>query len=620
VKRIVLILMSCLFAVGCSADWARSTADRQVSRIVRDRERQTLGYAPQVDAEVTVSPVPPKSAYAKVPSTPKPPPTTSPIEPSEIELPYTPLGPKQLAPSGTELPGAQDFLDLANENAASEARLGPPPPVPQAIRLDLFGSLAYAVHHSRQYKSQMEDLYLAALDVTLQRHLFEPRPFARTGLHYAGAQEDAGYAAALTVANSAGIRQQLPYGGELVAQATADFVRAISGSAANGEPATVALSASIPLLRGAGLINLEPLINSERQIVYTIRSFEDFRRGFAVNVASQYFRLLSAQQSIVDRRGNLESLRGLTERTRAMYAAQRAKYIDVQRALQEQLQAENDLVVAQADYQSALDDFKLLVGMPVDESVQVMSQELQVNVPKYTSEQATNLAYRYRLDLKTAQDQIEDAQRGVRNARNGLLPDLTLTAQAQAGNSPDTPASHFNNNATNYSAAVDLDLPLDRVQERNALRRSLITLERAERSYDQLKDQVAADARNALRSVQSAEISLEIQRRGIDLARLRLENANELLRLGTLAGDNRDVVDAQQALLRAQDAYEQARANLQIQVLTFLRSTGSLRVDPSAGAIGSALDRQKPPLNDPQGAAVITDEPPPRPPTTVNVQ
>src|SRR5205823_3517991 len=138
-------------------------------------------------------------------------------------------------------------------------------------------------------------------------------------------------------------------------------------------------------------------------IIYTIRNFEDFRRNFTVNVYSQYFRLLAAQQAIVDRRNNLESLRGLTERTNALYAAQRANYIDVQRALQEQLQAENDLVNAQADYQSALDDFKLLLGMSVDEPLQVEPQELQVNVPRTTGEEATNLAYRYRLDLKTAE-------------------------------------------------------------------------------------------------------------------------------------------------------------------------------------------------------------------------
>jgi hypothetical protein len=71
----------------------------------------------------------------------------------------------------------------------------------------------------------MEDLYLTALDVTLQRSLFEPRPFARTGLHYTGGGRDVDYNAALTATNAVGVRQQLPYGGEVVAQATVDFVQ-----------------------------------------------------------------------------------------------------------------------------------------------------------------------------------------------------------------------------------------------------------------------------------------------------------------------------------------------------------------------------------------------------------
>ena len=133
-------------------------------------------------------------------------------------------------------------------------------------------------------------------------------------------------------------------------------------------------------------------------------------------------------------------------------------------------------------------------------------------------------------------------------------------------------------NATVYSAGVDLDLPIDRVAERNTYRSSLITLERSERAYNQLKDEVAADARDALRVVRSSEISLEIQRRG---HRTRPAPTGERKRAAALGKrDNRDVVDAQQALLRAQDAYEQAKATLQIQVLTFLRSTGILRVDP----------------------------------------
>ena len=96
-------------------------------------------------------------------------------------------------------------------------------------------------------------------------------------------------------------------------------------------------TASIPLLRNAGMVNLEPLISSEREMVYAVRTFELYRRNFVVNVATQYFNLLTEQQSIADNAANLLSLQGLTERTEAMSAAGRLSYIDVQRSLQQQL-------------------------------------------------------------------------------------------------------------------------------------------------------------------------------------------------------------------------------------------------------------------------------------------
>src|SRR5207249_10492183 len=110
-------------------------------------------------------------------------------------------------------------------------------------------------------------------------------------------------------------------GGEVPARALVNFVNAINGNVVDGEQASVAMSASIPLLRGAGMTNLEPLLQSEREVVYEVRGFENFRRQFVVNVASAYFRLLAQQQSITNRQYNVESLRQLTERTRAIYAA-----------------------------------------------------------------------------------------------------------------------------------------------------------------------------------------------------------------------------------------------------------------------------------------------------------
>jgi outer membrane protein TolC len=131
-------------------------------------------------------------------------------------------------------------------------------------------------------------------------------------------------------------------------------------------------------------------------------------------------------------------------------------------------------------------------------------------------------------------------------------------------------------------------VPIDRVAERNAFRSSLINFERARRNYEQLRDQTVSDVRQSVRSVRTAQSTLEIQRKAIEVARRQLDYANELLTQGQAQA--RDVTDALASLLQAQTSYDRARADLQIQVLTFLRDTGTLRVDPDSGALGQAID------------------------------
>src|SRR5205823_2246071 len=157
VTRLILLLILTFWLCGCSPDHYARQADLDVQRLIRDREKQTLEYAPQVE-------------------------------------------------------------------------LGPSLPREVMQRFDLFASLAYAVQHSRAYQDQMDDLYTTALAVTLQRHLFTPRPFANTSALYTGGQKKSNYKSALTVSNRVGVRQQLPYGGEVVASGLVQFVNAINGN------------------------------------------------------------------------------------------------------------------------------------------------------------------------------------------------------------------------------------------------------------------------------------------------------------------------------------------------------------------------------------------------------
>src|SRR5205814_9367330 len=184
--------------------------------------------------------------------------------------------------------------------------------------------------------------------------------------------------------------------------------------------------------------------------------------------------------------------------------------------------------------------------------------------------------------------QMDDAKRRIEVARNALLPNLDVNFDSSVGSPNDSPAKNLNSSTWQYSAGVNLDLPIDRVAERNAFRSSLISFERARRSLQQQRDQTVADVRQSARSVRTAQATLEIQRKAIDLARRQLDYANELLTQGQAQA--RDVTDALASLLSAQTSYDRARADLQIQVLSFLRDTGTLRVDPDSGALGQAID------------------------------
>ncbi|HQY87687.1 MAG TPA: TolC family protein, partial [Tepidisphaeraceae bacterium] len=97
-------------------------------------------------------------------------------------------------------------------------------------------------------------------------------------------------------------------------------------------------------------------------------------------------------------------------------------------------------------------------------------------------------------------------------------------------------------------------------------------------------------ARSAVRGIQAAQTTLDLQLRGIEIAQARLDFANESLNTSR-ATDSRDVVEAQNSLLQAQDRYESATANAQIAILQYLRDTGLLRLNPESGVLGMAMQR-----------------------------
>ncbi len=583
-----------LAITGCTPGVYEEWADRQVYPLIDDRSERTLGYEPEVNAESPEDLAVGGDARKFVPLTIIASDAPVPVELPTAELPAGEFGPPvpvrdEPATVGT----GDDATELARQFALEGLIYGPPSDSFDVPAFGLAEAIAFAAENNRDYRDEMEALYLAALDVTLQRHLFSPRPFATGSVAWSRGQESANFNTALRTVLRGGVRQQLPYGGEVTAQALVSFVDALDGTTDNAESAEVSLRAAVPLLRGAGFVNLEPLVRTERQLVYAVRDLEQFRRSLAVTVASRYFRLVNLRQSVRNNYINyLQNVR-LVEQTRSQFAAgfNNLSIIQVQRAVNALLRAEDSLNDAQTAYEDALDDFKVLLGMDVTEPLEIVPQDVEVAGPSDFENGLTEAeALTFRLDLQTARDRVDDAKRRVAVTANGLLPDLDVFAEASTANAFDDPASRLDGDEAQFEAGVTFDLPVDRLAERNAYRASLISLQRAQRNVEDLEQRVLADVRSAVRQLNNARLTVRIQLSGVEVAQQRLGYAQEALRLGVAGIDTEDVVDAQDALLSAQQRLDSAEASLKIQLLQYLLDSGTLRVDPQAGVLGTALD------------------------------
>ena len=460
--------------------------------------------------------------------------------------------------------------------------------------LTLTAALAYAQQHRREYQSAKEDLYLAALALTLERHLWTPIFSSNLRTVYGNYGEAQRFDQAMRFVADLSVAQRLPYGGEFTAAIVESLVRDVRKSITASEGGNLELGLRVPLLRGAGHVAREQLIQLERELTYAVRTFERFRRQQLVTVASAYFNLLRLKQQVTDSEDSRERARSDYERAAALEEAGTGSLLDTQRAEQRLLEAENDLARTRENFRAETDQFKIEIGMPVDEplgyddleDIQTIERGIAEGTypllarPVAVDDEplAIAVALERRFDLLTAQDRIDDARRGVAISRNALLPELNWNSTGTF----DTDPNHYNMAAfdwqrANWRSEIVLSLPLERTAERNALLRALITVQQAQRTWQARGEQIRADVRSAVNGLRLQDTSLRIQDRNVFVAGRQAEYAELEFREGRL--NNRDKIDAEKSLIAAQNALNFAKTSRWVAILNFRLATETLEID-----------------------------------------
>ncbi|MEJ6730333.1 MAG: TolC family protein [Akkermansiaceae bacterium] len=448
------------------------------------------------------------------------------------------------------------------------------------VTLSLDEALTYAIANSREYQSEKEKLYLTALTLTGERHNFRPNFFGGTRTDYSrlsdGERTD-------TASSDVGANQALLTGGSLGINIANDLLRYFTGDPRRSAASVLSLNITQPLLRGAGQkIAAERLTQANRNVVYAVRDYTHFQNTFSVEIVNDYFDLLQLKNVIFNEFNNYESRRANRE---YLTAREDRESPEAQGdAEQDELQAKNRYISSITSYRNSLDRFKITLGLPQTTELQLEDKEIDLirkagaKSLHLVSQEAFLVALDHRLPLFNQIDRFEDNKRQVAIAANQLKADLNIVGSSSLANDGGaTDYTDFDFKNVRTTVGLQLNLPLDRLRERNNYRATLINFESATRTLGQNFDELRNLLDLRIRELEQFRQTYQIQQNAVVLAKKRVEGNQLRLKAGTVIF--RRLSESQDALISAQNAETRALVDYLSARLNLLIDLGVLQTD-----------------------------------------
>jgi outer membrane protein TolC len=517
-RGLLWVAVSVLLWSGCTSSHYRKSADKEVYGIIQGVDNQVFGRT---------------NAFT-------------------IDTPYSGRDPKTIPPE--EIIGNRT--------------------VTNRLILNLDQALALAVQNSREYQTEKERLYLTGLTLTGARYEFGPQFLATSTAQLDGTSDALEEG---SVRSRVGVGQLLKTGGQLSAALANDILAYYTGDQPRSVINVLSVNLAQPLLRGFGKNDptVENLTQAERNVVYALRSYNLYQQEFAVDIVTDYFNLLT-QKDVV--RNYYRDYTNRVETTRYLEArsVDREALSDVDAARTDELSARNSYINTLASYLSSLDSFKLKLGVPVASALFLDDRDLKdlidtglvpVDVNRHA---AFRLCVQRHMDVLNAIDRFEDSKRKVGVAADQLRADLGVFASASLASEPPDDYTEFDLNDLRYSVGIRLNLPVDRLRERNTYRAALVSFESQIRSLGLTLDSFKDRIDRGLRTIERERLNYLNAVESLKVAERRVENETMSLEAG-----RRKVLDLRQA----QDDLIQAQNRLSITYTTYLTARLGLLLD-----------------------------------------
>lgn len=319
----------------------------------------------------------------------------------------------------------------------------------------------------------------------------------------------------------------------------------------------------------------------------------------ATQIQNIYWDLVNASEELKVRERALSVAEKTLEDNRKQVELQAIAPIEVMRSESEVAARNQDLIVAQSNYELQQLLMKNAISRTLAEGILADATVVPTDVMSVPEEEAVrpvqdwiNDALKNRPEIRQAQVDLKNREVTRKAARNALLPSVDVVAfyggtglsgvqNPLATEGPilaptgfaDVLERAFNNSSPDYSVGLSLVIPLRNRAAQADQVRSELEYHQAELRIQQLKNQIGIEVRNALFNVRQNRARVAAAKKARDLAQNNFDIQQKMLSLGASTSANvlaagRDLALAESNLVAASTAYERARVEMD-------RATGS---------------------------------------------
>jgi outer membrane protein TolC len=313
--------------------------------------------------------------------------------------------------------------------------------------------------------------------------------------------------------------------------------------------------------------SIERARSSNAELKSAVFGTKDARELVVLVIVSNYLLAIADQSEVESATTQRDTAKALYQQATDQKTAGLASAVDVLRSQVQLESREQKLIGAQNDLAKEKLALARAIGLPLNQAFEITTHAPYHELAPSNLDDAIQSAYKVRPDFQSQVNRVRSAELARQAASSERYP--SIGAEADYGLSGVNPGTSHGT----VDAAVTLRIPIfqgGRVH--GDVLRADASLTRERQRLEDLRAKIDQEVRDAYLDLQADAEQVSVEKSAVTLATQTLEQSRDRFRSGVT--DNVEVVQAQDALAIANDAYIASLYSYNVAKISLARATG----------------------------------------------